>query len=187
MYGEQKQRIEYEEKIDDYDEFLRNMDIQIEIKEADDFTIPRISQLTLKTNQFNVTTRRYQEKEIFSFSQDKNSVIQCAKVKDKFGDNGITGVYIVKKEEKEWIIDTFLLSCRIIGRGVEDALLSEIIKRAKKEGVKKVKGVFIPTKKNKPAEKFFEEFGFKKENEYWVFDTEQTIKSADHIKIIKNE
>jgi len=187
MYQEQKQRIEYEEKIDNYEEFLRKMDIQIEIKEADNFTIPRISQLTLKTNQFNLTTKRYQEKEILSFSQDRNSVIECARVKDKFGDNGITGVYIIKKEDKEWIIDTFLLSCRIIGRDVENALLSEIIKRAKKENVKKIKGIFIPTKKNKPAEKFFQEFGFKKENEYWVFDTEQTIKSVDHIKIIKNE
>ena len=187
MYAQQRERKEFQKSISNLDDFLEQLDIQVKMKKTSEFLIPRISQLTLKTNQFNVTTRRYQEKEIFSFSQDKNSVIQCAKVKDKFGDNGITGVYIVKKEEKEWIIDTFLLSCRIIGRGVEDALLSEIIKRAKKEGVKKVKGVFIPTKKNKPAEKFFEEFGFKKENEYWVFDTEQTIKSADHIKIIKNE
>jgi len=187
MYLGQRKRVEFENKIGDFNEFLKQMDIQVLIKKADGFSIPRISQLTLKTNQFNLTTKRYQEDQISSFSDDKNRIVECAQVSDKFGDNGITGVYIVEKKNDEWIIDTFLLSCRIIGRGVEDIMLSQLIERARKENVKKIKGKFIPTKKNKPAENFYEEFGFKKEDDFWVFDTEQTIKKLEHIKMIKNE
>jgi len=163
------------------------MNIQVLIKKADSFSIPRISQLTLKTNQFNLTTKRYQQDEISSFSDDKNRIVECAQVSDKFGDNGITGVYIIEKKDTEWIIDTFLLSCRIIGRGVEDIMLSQLIERARKENVKKIKGKFIPTVKNKPAENFYEEYGFKKEEGFWVFNTEHTIKKTEHIKMIKNE
>ena len=187
MYLGQRKRVEFENKIGDFNEFLKQMDIQVLIKKADGFSIPRISQLTLKTNQFNLTTKRYQEDQISSFSDDKNRIVECAQVSDKFGDNGITGVYIVEKKNDEWIIDTFLLSCRIIGRGVEDIMLSQLIERARKENIKKIKGKFIPTKKNKPAENFYEEFGFKKEDDFWVFDTEQTIKKLEHIKMIKNE
>ena len=163
------------------------MDIQVLIKKADSFSIPRISQLTLKTNQFNLTTKRYQQDQISSFSDDKNKIVESTQVSDKFGDNGITGVYIIEKKDSEWIIDTFLLSCRIIGRGVEDIMLSQLIERARKENVKKIKGTFIPTAKNKPAENFYKEFGFKEEGDFWIFDTEQKIKKPEHIKMIKNE
>jgi len=187
MYLGQRKRVEFENKIGDFNKFLKQMNIQVLIKKADSFSIPRISQLTLKTNQFNLTTKRYQQDQISSFSDDKNKIVESAQVSDKFGDNGITGVYIVEKKDTEWIIDTFLLSCRIIGRGVEDVMLSQLIERARKENVKKIKGKFIPTAKNKPAENFYKEFGFEKEGDFWIFDTEQTIKKPEHIKMIKNE
>jgi len=187
MYLGQRKRVEFENKIGDFNEFLKQMNIQVTIKKADSFSIPRISQLTLKTNQFNLTTKRYQQDQILSFSIDKNKIVESAQVSDKFGDNGITGVYIIEKKDSEWIIDTFLLSCRIIGRGVEDIMLSQLIERAKKENIKKIKGKFIPTAKNKPAENFYEEYGFKKEEEFWVFNTEHTIKKVEHIRMIKNE
>ena len=187
MYLGQRKRVEFENKIGDFNKFLKQMNIQVLIKKADSFSIPRISQLTLKTNQFNLTTKRYQQDQISSFSDDKNKIVESAQVSDKFGDNGITGVYIVEKKDTEWIIDTFLLSCRIIGRGVEDIMLSQLIERARKENGKKIKGNFIPTIKNKPAENFYKEFGFKEEGDFWIFDTEQTIKKPEHIKMIKNE
>jgi len=187
MYLGQRKRVEFENKIGDFNKFLKQMNIQVLIKKADSFSIPRISQLTLKTNQFNLTTKRYQQDQISSFSDDKNKIVESAQVSDKFGDNGITGVYIVEKKDTEWIIDTFLLSCRIIGRGVEDIMLSQLIERARKENVKKIKGKFIPTAKNKPAENFYKEFGFEKEGDFWIFDTEKTIKKPEHIKMIKNE
>ena len=188
MYLGQKKRKELENKIGDFNEFLKQMNIEVEVKKADSFSIPRISQLTLKTNQFNLTTKRYQEEDVSKFSSSDDKIVECIQVSDKFGDNGITGTYIIeKKNNEEWIIDTFLLSCRIIGRGIEEIMINQIIENAKSSGVKRIKGKFIPTAKNKPAENFYEKLGFKKENGFWVFNTEDTIKIPEHIKVIKNE
>ena len=114
-----EKRTELEKTVTNLEDFLSQLDIRIKIKKADQFTIPRIAQLILKTNQFNLTTRRYKEEDIKKFSQDKNMLVGCAQVEDKFGDNGITGAFIVTKDNpSEWTIDTFLLSCRVMGRGV---------------------------------------------------------------------
>jgi FkbH-like domain len=188
MYLGQKKRKELENKVGDYNEFLKQMNIEVNVEKANSFSIPRISQLTLKTNQFNLTTRRYQEEEVSKFSSSENKIVECVKVSDKFGDNGITGTYIIeKKDNDEWIIDTFLLSCRIMGRGVEEIMMNQIIEKAKSAGIKKIKGEYIPTAKNKPAENFYENLGFKKEDEFWVFDTDNIMKKPEHIKVIKNE
>ena len=74
-----------------------------------------------------------------------------------------------------------------MGRGVENAILSQILKEAKHNGVEELRAEFIPTAKNKPAENFYEKLGFKRENEFWIFNTEDTIKIPEHIKVIKNE
>jgi|TARA_Y100000310_G_scaffold123592_1_gene122356 FkbH-like protein len=182
MYLEQRKRTELKTQVGDLQDFLKQLNISVKIKNADSFTIPRISQLTIKTNQFNLTTRRYQEEDIRKFSQDKDKIVECAQVEDKFGDNGITGVYIINKDNKqEWTIDTFLLSCRIIGRGVEDGMLHQIIEKARKEGVSKIRGEYIKTKKNKPAENFFPTFGFKKEGNFWILDTKNHFKKPQHL------
>ena len=185
MYLEQRKRTELKTQVGDLQDFLKQLGISVKIKNADNFTIPRISQLTLKTNQFNLTTRRYQEEDIKKFLQDKDKIVECAQVQDKFGDNGITGVYVINKDNKqEWTIDTFLLSCRVIGRGVEDGMLYQIIEKARKEGVSKVRGEYIKTKKNKPAENFFPSFGFKKEGNFWIFDTKNHFKKPEHLVML---
>lgn len=184
MYFQDKQRKDLEISVTNLTEFLKQLDIKLKIKKANDFTIPRISQLTLKTNQFNLTTRRYQEEEIKKFTNDQNYLVGCVQVEDKFGDNGITGVFIIKKENKsEWIIDTFLLSCRIMGRGIEEGILAYILQKAKEEGIVKVKGEFIPTKKNKPSENFFFDYGFKQEGNYWTFFLTNPIIIPHHLTL----
>ena len=188
MYLGQKKRKELETSVSNFNEFLKQMNIEVNVQKANSFSIPRISQLTLKTNQFNLTTRRYQEEEVLKFSSSDDKIVECVQVSDKFGDNGITGTYIIeKKNNDEWIIDTFLLSCRIMGRGVEEIMMNQIIEKAKSSGIKRIKGEFIPTAKNRPAENFYEELGFKKENEFWVFNTDDTINKPEHIKVIENE
>jgi len=185
MYVQQRQRLELKSQSGNIKDFLKQLEIKIRIKEANEFTIPRISQLTLKTNQFNLTTRRYQEEDIRKFANDESKIVGCAHVEDKFGDNGITGAYIINKDSSdEWTIDTFLLSCRVIGRGIEDGILDDIIKKAKEDNIKKIKGEFIPTKKNKPAEDFLSNFGFKKENNFWVYDISNYVKKSLPLKII---
>lgn len=183
MYLEEKNRKTLLSSASNLDDFLKQLDMKIEIKNADEFSIPRISQLTLKTNQFNLTTKRYQEEDIRKFANDKKMIVEYTQVKDKFGDNGITGVSIVKKEDSEWMIDTFLMSCRIMGRKIEDGILSSILQRAKDEGVKKVKALFIPTSKNQPIANFLSDYGFVKEGDYWIFSLENKIKIPQHFKI----
>jgi len=185
MYVHQRQRTELKKQHVNIEDFLKQLKIKLRIKQADEYTIPRISQLTLKTNQFNLTTHRYQEEDIQKFSKDKTKMVGCAQVEDKFGDNGITGVYIINKDSKdEWTIDTFLLSCRVIGRGIEEGILDFIIQKAKESDVKKIKAKFIETKKNKPAEDFLPKFGFKKENDYWVYSISEHVKKPLQLEMI---
>ena len=102
---------------------------------------------------------------------------------DKFGDNGITGVYIVEKNKDFWLIDTFLLSCRIMGRGIESAILTEIIKKAKMNGINEIRANFVPTSKNKPSENFLSDFGFQKRDEQWIYDLNNKIKTINHLEV----
>ncbi len=183
MYAQQRERRELKKSISNLDDFLEQLDIKVKMKNSNEFLIPRISQLTLKTNQFNLTTRRYQEEEIRNFTNDHKFIVGCAQVLDKFGDNGITGVYIINKQDKIWSIDTFLLSCRIMGRGVENGILSQILIDAKYNGVEEIRANFIPTQKNKPAENFLPDFGFQKEGDNWIYKLNNEIKLPKHLKV----
>lgn len=186
MYRQEQRRIGLKKYASSLEDYLRQLEIRVMMKKADDFTIPRIAQLTLKTNQFNLTTRRYQEEDIRTFAKDQTKLIGCAQTRDKFGDNGITGVYIVNRKDsgKEWLIDTFLLSCRVLGRGIEDAMLRYIVGKAREEGAVKVTAEYIPTKKNKPCEQLLPNFGFKKEGDLtWVYTYEGPIKQTSHIEL----
>ena len=183
MYAQQRERKELEKSISSLDDFLQQLDIQVKMKKSNEFLIPRISQLTLKTNQFNLTTKRYQEEDIKNFTNNNKFIVGCAQVLDKFGDNGITGVYIITKQDKVWFIDTFLLSCRIMGRGVENAILSQILIDAKNSGIEEIRANFIPTQKNKPAENFLPDFGFKKEGDDWIYKLNNEIKLPKHLKV----
>jgi FkbH-like protein len=96
-------------------------------------------------------------------------------VTDKFGDEGVVGVAIVRKSSEEWVIDSFLMSCRVIGRSAETALLAKIVRDAKRAGINKIKGEFIPTKKNPPAQDLYERHGFGSRTEddgvaSWILD-----------------
>jgi len=184
MYAAQRKRQELQIASADISEFLRDLHIKVTIAKGNSFTIPRISQLTQKTNQFNMTTKRYLEEDIRKFAESNDYLVFSAKVEDKFGDSGLTGVVIIKKakEMKEWIIDTFLLSCRVLGREIEKAILAFIIEQAKKEGVNTLIGEFIPTKKNAPAKNVYKDNGFRLfdkegDKEIWKLDVRQVTPS----------
>ncbi|MFH1073034.1 MAG: hypothetical protein V1743_06410 [Nanoarchaeota archaeon] len=166
MYFQQRQRNALKDQYTDMAEFLRKLDITVDIQEANEFTIPRISQLTKKTNQFNLTTRRYTEEDIKNFMKDGRHLVFSVNVKDKFGDNGLTGVFILDKKTRDsWEIDTLLLSCRIIGRDVEKAILAYIAQLAQKEKLKKLLGAFTPTEKNSLVKDFYPGNHFTKKGE----------------------
>ena len=187
MYTQDRQRKEFEVKSGDFDEFLAKLNLKVEIKKADAFTVPRISQLTLKTNQFNLTTRRYQEEEIRRFAGLEDYLVFSVKVEDKFGDSGIVGVAIIKKMAEGWLIDNFLLSCRIIGRNIEKAMLYHIIDLVKKDGAQRVVGEYIATAKNAPCSKMYEENGFDKAKDgLFVFETNKSFLCPEYIEMIIN-
>jgi FkbH-like protein len=129
---------------------------------ADEQSLPRIVQLLGKTNQFNLTTRRHNAAELQAML-DAGGIILWSKLRDRFGDNGLIAVGIVLPEDAAtWRLDSFLMSCRVIGRGVETALLSFIIMNIKSRGASSLLAEFIPTRKNQPALAFLTSHGFTK-------------------------
>ncbi len=189
IYVEQRKRSEFKKTVTDITDYLKGLEMVVTIETANSFNIPRISQLTQKTNQFNMTTRRYQEEDIRRFS-NSNFLVLSVKVEDKFGDNGITGAAIIEKGKDKWRIDTFLLSCRVIGRKVEETLLAYIITKAKKAKAMVLSGEFIPTRKNAPARDFYKNNGFKlvkadKGSELWGYDLARTYGGCQFIKVIE--
>jgi FkbH-like protein len=148
------------EFIGNLDEYLESLDMVVDLDMADSFSIPRIAQLTQKTNQFNLTTKRYSEADIKVFSESINYDVLTIKLKDRFGDLGIVGCSIIQKNENKANIDTFLLSCRAIGRGIETVLLNASIDVMKSNKIEIVQSFFAQTKKNVQVKSFYEDHGF---------------------------
>ena len=165
QYKANVQRVQAQRSFVDFDSFLESLDIQITIDAANEFNIPRIAQMTQKTNQFNLTTKRYTDADVRSFIQ-AGWKIWCISVADKFGDNGISGCIIVKPtpspspQEGKLEIDTFLLSCRILGKGIEMAFLKKILFFLKEAGIVSVKADYYPTAKNVQVKDFYDRCGF---------------------------
>jgi FkbH-like protein len=190
MYVEERKRKSFEKsyKKEDLTEYLNDLDIKVTIEEINDFNLPRISQLTQKTNQFNLTTKRYLEEDIKRFKEDSKYFVYCIDVQDRFGDYGITGMTIIKDCGHKWVIDSFLLSCRVIGRQIEKALLSHVLKIAKKRGAKFIIGKLIYTAKNIPSRDFYSDNGFKlveksETSEIWKYNLKDEYKIPEFIQI----
>jgi FkbH-like protein len=159
-YAEERQRREIRRVTTSIEDFYRSLDMEVEIGEADSKSIARIAQLTQKTNQFNLTSRRYSEQEISALRQQMQWRVYWLRSRDRFGDNGIVGVAIAKLDATTCLIDTLLLSCRVIGRTIEAAMLAEIAEEARGHGARFLRGYFIPTAKNAPAKDFYSLHGF---------------------------
>jgi FkbH-like protein len=159
-YRDQRQREELSATCATTEDFLRSLRQKVEILPASQATIPRIAQLTQKTNQFNLTTKRYSETDISGFASRGDMHVYSLRVTDVFNDNGITGVAILHHVDDGCEIDTFLLSCRVIGRTVETALLSFLCAQARQQGATRMFGWFLPTRKNAPAATFYPAHGF---------------------------
>jgi FkbH-like protein len=173
VYQAQAERRKLASSATSLEDFYRTLEMRLRIGLADSFTIPRIAQLTQKTNQFNLTTRRYTEAEIRGMSQDPNYAVWWLDLTDRFGPNGVIGVLILKQDSaKAWTIDTFLLSCRVMGRTVEDAFLAVV---ARELGATILIGEFRPTAKNAPVRDLYRRLGFQplqqgSDGQRWVLD-----------------
>lgn len=162
MYQEEAKREELKISSPTLEDFYFSLKMKLQIGRVTADKFQRISQLTQRTNQFNLTTKRYTEEDIKYFSENEDFRLYWARLSDNFGDYGIIAAAIILRENDSFIMDTFLLSCRAIQRTVETAFLAYIFKKAKEEGIKYIKGKIIYTKKNIPARDFYQRHNFTK-------------------------
>ena len=153
MYRENAARRSLESTVSDIGEFLAALNLQVDIQTPAEDEWPRISQLTHRTNQFNFTTRRRSEQELKSLVTQGAQVLRV-RVTDRFGDYGLVGVLVAQAREQAWEVDTFLLSCRVLGRGVEHAMLRSLGEAARERGLATVELRLISSARNEPARAF---------------------------------
>lgn len=151
LYVTERLRKETEKHFESRGAFLKSLGIELAIFEDDPSSLARLAQLTEKTNQFNVKKRPLSVEEIEAYMLDDMYAIFHARAIDQFGDQGIIAFALVRKEKDLWHIESLLMSCRVIGRGIEDAFLASIARRAKSEGARDLGIVFEPSEKNDPA------------------------------------
>ena len=162
------------------EDYYRDLQMELSLAPVDRVSLPRAAQLTQKTNQFNATTRRYSEADVERRTSDANWVVTSIGVRDRFGDNGIVGLVMAHCEDGVLNVDTFLLSCRVIGRGVETAMLAHLCDRARAADARALSATVIPTNKNEPVRDLFARHGFAKASEEadgttrWTFDLTQS-------------
>lgn len=162
QYKQQMKRNEELHKFDSIDDYLRSLNIQVEVQ-VDDFSkIERIAQITQKTNQFNLTTKRYSEAQIDNMMKNNEWKVFSFIINDKFGNNGLTAVCICNIQGENAVIDSFIMSCRIMGRNIEYIIAEYVISRLG-PSVKHIEAMYIPTLKNSPVEHFFDQVGFELE------------------------
>ena len=162
MYFSASKRSEVKKACSNLDDYIRSLEINLDIHLMKQNEIARVAQLCGKTNQFNLTTKRYTESEIEAMSNNGFD-IYVASVSDKYGVDGLTSVLIIKKETEHLEIDSFLMSCRVMGRKIENAIINEILNKYR--DYKTLRASYIPTSKNKPVESLYEQLGFKLINE----------------------
>lgn len=159
-YQANAQRAAAEESAGNIDDFLASLNMTALISPIRDDTLERSTQLINKSNQFNLTTRRRSAAEVLALTKDSQWVTRTVSLKDRLGDNGLISVVLAKCDRGELIIDTWLMSCRVLKRGVECALLNHLIEFAKTRKLNKVVGQFIPTAKNMIVKDHYQDLGF---------------------------
>jgi FkbH-like protein len=164
QYKANTQRSNEQRSFTNLEEYICNLKIELKIAEVNNLTLTRAAQMTQKTNQFNLTTHRYTDADLSEMLQNKHKIFTLS-VSDKFGDSGITGLCIVQIVDRDAYIDSLLLSCRILGKNIENAFLSFILKILQSKGIKKIAADYIPSAKNAQVIDFYEKNGFTVEKE----------------------
>ncbi|MDR2295486.1 MAG: HAD-IIIC family phosphatase [Clostridiales Family XIII bacterium] len=162
MYRAESRRAETAARTENIDEFLKSLGMTARFTPLDAFSIPRAAQLTQRSNRFNLRTKRYTEQDLRRLVENPAYIARCLALRDRFGDYGIVGVAILKREEGglALFLDTLLLSCRVLKRGVEEFMFNELVALAKAAGAEALIGEYIPTAKNDMVANLLEYFGF---------------------------
>lgn len=189
MYKANMERAKATAQFTNYDEYLKSLEMNAEIKPFAPVYMARIAELTNKSNQFNLTTKRCSQADIEKIASDSKFITLYGRLEDKFGDNGVVAVTFGHEEDygedKFFHIDLWLMSCRVLKRGMEFAMMDELIKEAKSRNITKIKGYYLPTAKNKMVKDFYALQGFEKIREMadgtseWLLDLNEPHKSGN--------
>ncbi|MDA9886155.1 HAD-IIIC family phosphatase [Flavobacteriaceae bacterium] len=183
MYKAEAKRKQLHSNANSYEEYLKSLDLHVNIEKGNKKNVDRISQLTQKTNQFNLTTKRYTPGQIEELIYNNDYDIFTMQAYDKVADLGIIASSIILHQDEYSVIDSLMMSCRALGRGLENAFLTYIIESSKKRNKKIIRGVYIPTNKNKQTEDFYKKNNLKRVDQIekqiiWELDlTENTSKN----------
>lgn len=165
MYQENTQRIQLQAAFADYTEYLISLQMKGIIKAFESVYLARIAQLTNKSNQFNLTTRRYTQAEIEEIAKSENYLTLYGKLSDRFGDNGVVSVIVGRLIQEECRIDLWLMSCRVLKRDMELAMLDTLVHRCREAGIQRLYGSYYPTPKNGMVRALYASLGFSKISE----------------------
>jgi len=160
FYQDNARRVALQQRAGNVDAYLESLEMRMTVSPFDDPGRSRIAQLINKSNQFNLTTRRYTEAEVAAAQHDPAVFTLQVRLADTFGDNGIISVLICRREGSDWSLDTWLMSCRVLGRKVELAVLQELLSQARAQGVTRLLGTYLPTEKNALVRDHYEKLGF---------------------------
>ncbi|MBQ0111267.1 MAG: HAD-IIIC family phosphatase, partial [Oscillospiraceae bacterium] len=190
MYHSNAKRKSLEAVSTSYDDFLDNLEMKALIHPFEPVYIKRIAQLTNKSNQFNLTTMRCSEEDIKSMADSQNYLCLYAKLEDKYGDNGVVSVVIGEKVDRALHIRLWLMSCRVLKRDLEYAVLDELVNKASKMDIDTVVGYYYPTAKNSMVKNLYGDFGFTLRSEdndgnaVWELSTKGYVAKNKHISVI---
>lgn len=165
MYKANVQRAAQQATFENYEDYLLSLDMDAVIDDFIPMYIQRITQLSNKSNQFNLTTKRYTPAEMEEVFASGEYIRLYGKLTDKFGDNGVVSVVIGKKDGKTLNMDLWLMSCRVLKRDMEFAMLDTLVKKCREQGIETIKGYYYPTAKNNMVKDLYKKFGFEKVSE----------------------
>ena len=195
MYQENAKRAKMQSSFANYEDYLKSLEMKGEIRSFIPMYMSRIAQLTNKSNQFNLTTKRYSQSDIEEVAEDPNRITLYGKLSDKFGDNGVVSIVIGKidgADKDELHMELWLMSCRVLKRDMEFAMMDELVERARESGIKKIIGYYYPTSKNSMVKDFYALQGFEKiaedetGNTRWLFEVKDDYeKKQSVIEIIR--
>jgi FkbH-like protein len=181
FYQDNAKRAQLQTQAGDLEEYLRSLDMEITLKPFDAVGRSRIAQLINKSNQFNLTTKRYTEADVESAENDPDTFTLQVRLRDRLGDNGMISVIICRQNGDDWDIDTWLMSCRVLGRRVEQAVLRELLLKARDRGVHRLIGRYLPTDRNTMVRDHYRNLGFDLVEEQtgggtvWALDARTTL------------
>ncbi len=186
MYLSENKRRELKKTVSSLEEWLKRLSIRVQVEELHPANLQRATQLLNKTNQMNLSTRRMSEAELMAWAEQEHRRLWTLRVSDKFGDAGLTGIVSLEIQDRSAQIVDFILSCRVLGRKIEQTMLAMAIHHAQGLGIENVYARYVPTTKNKPCLDFFNSLAprFQQQGDCFMRDAKQPFPVPEHIELV---